>query len=153
MIRVARGAKVIVMAACTLDRCAHEVIAQLVLVTGIAVCRRMDSREWKSQRRVLLENVVSVFPAFGGVTPLALCSEFAAVDVAVTIGALILGFKEFQIGVAGNARCLLVSTDERKTGVVMVESAISLHLCPGVDRMTGLAFEIDLAMRVARSDQ
>lgn len=153
MTRVGRGAKIIIMAAGALHRGSGEIVAEFVLMTRIAVCRRMDSSEWKTQCGVLLEKIVAILPAFGGVTSLALRSKLTAMNVAVAINTLVIGFRELQVGMAGNAGCLFVSSDERKSSVIVIEPSVALHLRPGIGSMTGLALDCDIAMRITRSAQ
>lgn len=86
-------------------------------------------------------------------TTLTLVAQLAAMNVAVAVSAAVLGISEFQILVTGDAGGLLVGADQWKTGIVVIEAAVRLHLGPGGGRMAYLAGQIDVTMRIARAAQ
>lgn len=149
MVGIVGRAKIVVVTAGTFGRRAGKIIAQLVDVTGIAVGDRVRAGQGEAERRVLVEELAATLPAFGRMTTLTLIAQLAAMNVAVAVGAAVLGFSEFEILVAGNAGSLSVGTDQWKPGVVVIEAAFRLQLCPGGGRMADLAGQIDVAMRVA----
>lgn len=153
MVGIVGRTKIVVVTAGTFGRRAGEIIAQLIDMAGVAVGDRMHARQGEAERGVLVEEFAAIFPTFRRMTALTLVTQLAAMNVAVAVGAAVLGLSEFEILVAGNAGRLLVGADQRKTGVVVIETAVRLHLRPTGGSMTYLARQIDVAMRVARAAQ
>jgi hypothetical protein len=149
VIRISGSLEVVLVTAGALHRCAGKIVAQGILMTRVAVCSGMNSDQRKSLIGVLFKQVFTVFPAFGGVAALTLSTEFAAVNIAVTVSALVLGFGEFQIAMAGGAGCLGVGTDQGKAGILMRKTAISPELSPGIRGVAGFALESNVAVGVS----
>lgn len=118
------------MTTVAIGRRAGEIIAQGITVAGVTVGRGVDSRQRKSERRVLLEQRLAIFPAFRSVTPLTLNSQFAAMHVAMTIRTLGRSLGEAQVLVTRNAGRLLVCPDQRELSALVIEASVLLDFRP-----------------------
>lgn len=119
------------------------------LVAGIAVHHGMRSDQWKTVL-VFVDVMNRDLPAIGVVAELALRSILPAMEIGMTVLALVGSVGEVEIRVAVATGDGGVAAAKGKSRLCMIESDLVLDHLPVGGGVTGDARNVQVAMRVLR---
>jgi len=140
--------KFLMMAAIAIERGTGKFLASLPDVASVAISNSVFSQKRETARSVLLQYILSVAPTCRGVTIGAFTAELISVNILVTIYTGGTDVRKCEIFVAISAENIKMGADQRKPGFIVIEIRRHLQGVPGFRRVTEVAFELYIAMRV-----
>lgn len=149
VIRIARGLKVLLVAAVA-SRGHGVVLAQRsVLVTVVAGSRGVRARE-REPVHVLIDLGDGDLPPADGMAVLAGGAHAALVEVGMATGAIVADIGEHHLGMASGAGDAFVHSSEWKARLAVVELGHGTDRFPAIDGVAVLTGKIQIAVRAAR---